>query len=112
MKEYCLTLHFKHNCNLHTFYTGYIQNFQATLESQYPTEKDLQASVETLLRLQDTYGLKTSSMADGHLLKKQSSAPLMGNVLTYLKSNDLPLANISSTFFYQAANKSLRNTYA
>ena len=60
------------------FYTGFPQNLQQTLEFQYPTEEDLQSSAETLLRLQDTYGLKTSSMADGRLLEKQSSAPLLG----------------------------------
>ncbi|XP_072046852.1 prolyl 4-hydroxylase subunit alpha-1-like [Amphiura filiformis] len=45
-------------------------------DKSYPTEKDYKGAIDALLRLQETYNLRVSDIADGHIGRNKTSAPL------------------------------------
>ena len=45
----------------------------------FPTDEDLSGAAVALMRLQDTYGLDTHSLAKGELLGKKYARQLTGN---------------------------------
>ncbi|XP_072045346.1 prolyl 4-hydroxylase subunit alpha-1-like isoform X2 [Amphiura filiformis] len=53
-----------------------IAMLKSSAGESYPSEIDYQGAMDALLRLQDTYDLGVSDIADGHIGRNKSSAPL------------------------------------